>query len=369
MPFSEPGYDQLIKKVDLCATGDISRVADVENIIITVGTPLNGHIETDLSQVKRVVASLIPYLKKGQNIILRSTVAPNTTKFVRNYLEQRTPFKVGEDIFLSFSPERLVEGRAMLELHELPQVIGAEDEQSRFKAAIVFSKLTKELLFTDYISAELVKLFNNISRYVHFAMANQFTIIAESYKANIHEIIHMTNHKYPRGIIPSPGFTAGTCLRKDFGMINESIPYTDLLLSAWKVNEYLPKFLVEGLNKRMELLNRKVAVLGYTFKKDVDDVRDSLVPKLVRYIERETPREIRINEPNLGERIDDFYPNVSLEEALADADAVFLANNHGVYKEKMPEILSLVKKGAWIVDIWNISGLNGIFCQKKLNKK
>jgi UDP-N-acetyl-D-mannosaminuronic acid dehydrogenase len=182
------------------------------------------------------------------------------------------------------------------------------------KAEEIFKRLTGDIMHTTFVSAELVKLFNNISRYIHFAVSNQFSIIADNFGQNIYEIIEMANYKYPRGIIAKPGFTAGTCLRKDFGMINETIPYTDLLLSAWKINEFMPKFMVDNLQKRVAIYNKNVAVLGYSFKNDTDDTRDSLTPKLIRYIKREMPLEVRIHDPYLPKEIDCRYKNYSLDD-------------------------------------------------------
>lgn len=367
-PFHEPGYPELIKRVDLFCTSDTSAVADCENIIITVGTPLLSHIETDLSQVTRVISSIVPYISRGHNIILRSTLAPKTTRYVKNMLEQKTGFKIGSEIFLSFCPERLAEGKAMKELRDLPQIIGSEDSLSGQKAEKIFEKVAVEVIHTDFISAELVKLFNNISRYVHFSVANQLAYIADNFGANIYDIIHMTNHKYPRGVIPQPGMTAGTCLRKDFGMINETIPYTDLLLSAWKVNEFTPKFLVDNMKRRTPILNKKIAVLGYTFKNDVDDTRDSLIPKLIRYIERENPASVKVHEPNIEGKLDLIYDNFSLEDALEDAEIIFFAINHSEFKNNIGRIFDLSSKEAWFSDIWNIGGAGSLFYQNPKSK-
>lgn len=368
-PFFEPGYAELIKKVDFHCTADASAVNDCENIVITVGTPILSHIETDLSQVLRVINSIVLYIKCGHNIILRSTIAPKTTTFIKNYLEQKTGLKVGRDIFLSYCPERLAEGSAMKELKELPQIIGSEDNISAEKAESIFCRIADEVIHTNYISAELVKLFNNISRYVHFSLANQLAYIADDFDANIYELIYMTNYKYPRGVIPQPGMTAGTCLRKDFGMINETIPYTDLLLSAWKVNEYTPKFLVENIKKRTKILNKNVAVLGYTFKKDTDDTRDSLIPKLIRYIERENPSIIKIHEPNIKGNLDLIYTNYSLNEAIENADIIFFAINHTVFKDSLNEILARCNCSSWFCDIWNIANNGKIFYKNPKGNK
>ena len=131
-------------------------------------------------------------------------------------------------------------------------------------------------------------------------------LISDDLGGNIFEARRLANYNFPRCDLPSPGLTAGTCLRKDFGMLNEWSPYPDILISAWKMNEFTPVMLVKQMGKRINLLNKIVAVLGYTFKRDTDDIRDSLVPKLYRYIKRCSPSEILVSDHNLsGEYIED----------------------------------------------------------------
>jgi UDP-N-acetyl-D-mannosaminuronic acid dehydrogenase len=232
----------------------------------------------------------------------------------------------------------------------------------------LFGRLTNDLLHSDFLTAELVKLFNNITRYVHFALANHLALVADTLGANIFDIQRLTNYKYPRHGVASPGFTAGTCLRKDFGMINEWTPYPDLLLSAWKMNEYMPMFVVQHLKQRAPLFERKVAVLGYTFKADCDDVRDSLTPKLLRYIERELPTEIRVSDHHLADPIvDPAYGsarNWSARAAVEDADCVFLATNHTGYRDVLHE-LSARRPDTWIADLWNVAGIGKVFYQAR----
>jgi UDP-N-acetyl-D-mannosaminuronic acid dehydrogenase len=363
MPFREPGFEKLIKEVDFKIVEDFSVVKKSANIIITVGTPILQHIETDLSQIINVIDGIMPYLQKDANIILRSTVAPKTTSFIKNYIENKSDFRIGETLFLSFCPERIAEGKAYEELTSLPQIIGAEDEQSFQRANKIFSRLGGDILRTSYTSAELAKLYTNINRYITFAIANQFSLIADYFHEDIYSILRLVNYKYPRGGVCSPGFTAGTCLRKDFGMINETIPYTDILLSSWKINEYMPKFLVEGLLKRTSLRRKIVAVLGYTFKKDSDDTRDSLIPKLIRYLEREVPKEIRVHEPYL-EKIDRKYKNFTLDEAISGADIVYLGIDHSVFIDKKDFIFNSVHEDCYFIDLWNIMGTDKIFFKK-----
>ncbi|MCL2156512.1 MAG: nucleotide sugar dehydrogenase [Methanobrevibacter sp.] len=363
MPFNEAHFDEIIKDVDFNVACDFENLAETKNIIITVGTPLLSHIETDLSQLNSVLEELTGKIVPSHNIILRSTVAPKTTEYVKKFLEKKTDYVIGKDIFLSFCPERIAEGKAYTELQELPQIIGAEDEESFRLANNIFSRLTKKTFKTNFLSAELVKLFNNISRYANFAISNHFAIVADDFGQNIYDILEMANSDYPRGNISTPGFTAGTCLRKDFGMISENIPYSDIFLSSWKVNESIPKFLVENLNKRCEISNKNVAVLGYTFKQDADDTRDSLVPKLIRYLEREVPSKIMVSEPFL-EYIDDKYKNYPLINAVKKADIIYISTNHSEFIEKRDKILKNAKVDCYFVDLWNVLGKNKIFFRK-----
>jgi len=364
MPFHEPGFDELVASGDFQVHLDPSVAADSEVIVITVGTPLHNHIETDLSQVQRVLTEITPHLRTGQLVCLRSTIAPGTTLFVRRWIERNTDHRIGETLGLAFCPERIAEGKAREELRTLPQIVGTEDELSEAKATELFGKLTSEILTTDYISAELVKLFNNIARYVHFALANQFAMTADTFDANVHEIRRLANHNYPRSYIAAPGLTAGSCLRKDFGMLNEWNAYPDLLLSAWKMNEFIPTFLVQHLLQRSELHDRKVAILGYTFKMDTDDTRDSLAPKLYRYIERELPIEIRVSDHHLPDPIPDAgngpLRNYTAEQAVDNVDCVFVATNHSGYDEVLRR-LALDRPDTWVIDLWNVGGSDMIF--------
>lgn len=365
MPFCEPGYEALIAQRSLQVHETMAPVAESGAVVITVGTPLHTHIETDLRQIRSVLEGLAPWLRPGQLICLRSTVAPGTTRFAARFLERASGLKIGEDLGLAFCPERIAEGKAYEELRSLAQIIGAEDALSSERASALFSVLSPQIFTCDWVSAELVKLFNNIARYVHFALANQFALIADTFDANIYEIRELANYRYPRAQIAAPGFTAGTCLRKDFGMINEWSPYPDMLLSAWKMNEFIPAFLVRHLMRRAEIHGRRVAVLGYTFKKDTDDTRDSLAPKLCRYIERELPEEIRISDHHLPVQIvedGEAHRNWPIEEALRGAEVIFVATNHTGYDRAL-RAAAASGGAAWVADIWNVTGINKVFYQ------
>ena len=174
----------------------------------------------------------------------------------------------------------------------------------------------------------------------------------EQYGANVFEVIELINHDYPRGGIAAPGLTAGICLRKDFTFSEERSSAPGMLLAVSRVHETVPLFLVEGLKRRLggSLRDRKIAVLGLTFKRDSDDTRDSLSYKLLRLLERELA---------VVARHDPYVPAESepLDTALGGADAVVIATNHSAYDDVFPH----VPKSALLVDPWNVTGCAQLF--------
>ena len=359
-PFKEPGFQELIKDLEFEITADESTLGKCENIIITVGTPIYPHLEINLEGISRVIQNILMYSKKGQNIILRSTVAIGTTEFVRDIIETRKNWKLGRDFYISFCPERILEGNALRELYSLPQIVGVEDDMSFKKAKDIFSRISPEVIRTTFRGAELIKLFNNTSRYVYFAVVNYFYIVSELFGEDVLELLEKANKGYPRKILYSPGFTAGPCLRKDFAMISENFPNVDILTSAWKVNEAYPVALVRGIDKREGIKGKVVAILGLTFKKDSDDMRDSLIPKFIRYILRKAPKEIKINDPNLeiGYELNTglmILKNRPLEEILkGKIDIIVFAIPHTEYEQGYYNIIKRLPVDALVCDPWDI---------------
>jgi UDP-N-acetyl-D-mannosaminuronic acid dehydrogenase len=298
-----------------------------------------------------VVDDLLPLLREGQTLILRSTVAPGTTEWLAGYLEQRRGFTVGEDFYVAHVPERIAANRFVEEIETLPTIIGGCGAGSGQKAADLFEIFGAEIRQTSPVEAELAKIWTNIYRYVTFAIPNLLMMESEQYGANVFEVIDLINRDYPRGGIAAPGLTAGTCLRKDFAFSEERSSAPGMLLAVSRVHESMPRFIVDGLRRRLgSLRDRKVAVLGLTFKRDSDDRRDSLADKLIRLLERELAHVSR-HDPHVP---DESEP---LESALAGADAVVIAMNHSVFERLLPELPSTTL----LVDPWNITGAGRVF--------
>jgi UDP-N-acetyl-D-mannosaminuronic acid dehydrogenase len=356
MPFSETGTQDLLERVlpqgGLELTRLVQDAARADHIVLTLHTPSHVHIEIDISHLRGVIDDLLPVLREGHSLIMRSTVAPGTTEWVAGYIEQRRGFQVGEDLFVSHVPERIAENHFLEEIATLPCIIGGVGENSGAKAAELFETFGTEIVQTTPVQAELAKIWTNILRYSQFALPNLLMMECEQYGANVFDVIDLINHDYPRGGMAAPGLTAGACLRKDFTFSEERSSAPGMLLAVSRVHETVPLFLVKGLKARLggSLRDLKVAVLGLSFKRDSDDVRDSLSYKLVRMLERELANVAR-HDPHVPQ---DSEP---LDAALEGADAVVIATNHAAFEgvlERLPE-------GTLLVDPWNITGSGAVF--------
>jgi UDP-N-acetyl-D-mannosaminuronic acid dehydrogenase len=356
MPFEETGTQELLERVlasdRLTVTREVQRAAEADHIVLTLGTPALAHIEIDIADIRSVIDDLLPLLREGQSLILRSTVAPRTTDWVAGYVEQRRGFTVGDDFFVSHVPERIAVNHFLEEMESLPTIVGGVGLGSGAKAAELFERFGTSIEQTTPVHAELAKIWTNILRYTNFALPNLLMMNCEQYDANVFEVIDLINRDYPRGGIAQPGLTAGTCLRKDFAFSEERSSAPGMLLAVSRVHESMPLFLVEGLKRRLggSLRDCKVAVLGLTFKRDSDDLRDSLSAKVIRLLERELAHVSR-HDPHVPDQSE------PLETALDGANAVLIATNHSAFEQLLPRLAG----HALIVDPWNVTGSGQVF--------
>jgi UDP-N-acetyl-D-mannosaminuronic acid dehydrogenase len=379
MPFQETGGQELLDRVSAAsmagvsagsarpdarpATGRLSlseRVADAahaRHIVLTLGTPSFSHIEIDMRDIRSVLDDLLGVLAPGHSLILRSTVAPGTTEFVAGYVAKHRGFQIGEEVFVAHAPERIAAGRFLEEIDTLPCIVGGVGARSGEVVGELFGVFDAPIVQTTPVQAELAKIWANILRYASFALPNLLMMDCERYAANVFEVIDLINRDYPRGGIAQPGFTAGTCLRKDFAFSEERSAAPGMLLAVSRVNESVPLFLLEGARRRLgTLANRKVAVLGLAFKADTDDERDSLSHKLIRLLERELA-DVAVHDPHVA------TPTVPFDEAVDGAEVVFVASNHSELRD--PETLAAIARQAaedcLVVDPWNCWGAAQVF--------
>lgn len=356
LPFMEEGAQALLNKYinnKFFVSGDFTNISKAKVIILTLGTPVDENMNPSLVQIDRVLAVATPYFKKGQMLILRSTVSPGTTDYVRSYLEQ-IGFNIGKDFYLAFCPERIAEGKSLTELAQIPQIVGGAEKVSTLKAAEFFKNLDIEVNIADAISAELAKLFTNMYRYINFAISNEFMILAGNYHRDIYKIVELVNKNYKRGGLALPGLTGGPCLFKDGFFLISDVPFADLISTSWKINESIPLFLINKIRQRIKLKDKKAVILGLAFKAEIDDIRESLAFKVKKALERERSK-VLLHDPYVP-----GYQN-DLEQTLQGADLIFLATNHKFYKQiPISKVRKLVSKNCVICDVWNIFKTNKI---------
>ncbi|HET6817932.1 MAG TPA: nucleotide sugar dehydrogenase [Mycobacteriales bacterium] len=342
MPFREDGADEkLVAVVNsglLRATTDEAAVSTAENVVIVVGTPVDEYLNPDPHAIPRAIRETAGSLVDGQLLVLRSTVYPGATALV-----ERLVAELAVKLDVAFCPERIAEGHALKELVTLPQVVAARSERGRNRAAALFSRLTEQIVFLEPEEAELAKLFTNTWRYIKFATANQFFMIANDSGLDFEKIRSALGHDYPRAAdLPGAGFAAGPCLFKDTMQL---AAYTNnnfaLGHAAMLVNEGLPAYIVSRIEQRYALQHMTVAILGMAFKAESDDIRSSLSYKLRRLL---TVRARRVlcsdpyvrNDPRL----------VPLDDAVAAADLIIVATPHKQYAGLKPTVP--------VVDVWNV---------------
>lgn len=285
--FYEPGLNTLLANhidKNLFVVDKFDESQKINVFIITVGTPLFGEKkQPNLDYIRSAMEQLRGIYTGEQLIILRSTISVGTTaNVVLPFLSQLCG-KKQEDLHVAFCPERTIEGKAVRELQELPQIIGANNRRSLVLAENFFREITPTIIKVDSLeAAELIKLFNNTYRDTHFAIGNVFNEIAQSFGINGVKLIRAANVGYDRSHIPVPGFVGGPCLEKDPYILTDNMKDSDgkqFVINARKYNESLEDRIVSWTLKICERykLPKKICVSGLAFKgtPDTSDLRGS----------------------------------------------------------------------------------------------
>jgi UDP-N-acetyl-D-mannosaminuronic acid dehydrogenase len=341
MPFHEAGAQALLR--ELLPTGRLTFSADAETVgrtdvvVIVIGTPVDEFLGPSMTIFERVVGQIAPHLRRDVLVILRSTVYPGTTAYVGQHLAAR-----GCTVDVACCPERIAEGHALEELSSLPQVVGADEARAGDRAEALFRNLAHQIVRTTSREAELAKLFTNTWRYMKFAVANQFLMIADQAGVDYTNVLRAVRDDYPRAAdLPGPGFAAGPCLFKDTMQLAAfTTDHFPLGQAAMQVNEGLPAFVVSRLTQRYgSLAGRRIGILGMAFKAESDDGRASLSYKL---------RKLLLWAGATVACSDPYVPDdrlVPLEQVVSDSEILILGAPHRAY-------LGLTLGGRDVVDVW-----------------
>jgi len=345
MPFLENGAERLLR--ELLPTGRLELSADAAilsrtaNVIVVIGTPIDEFLNPSMTMFERTVDQLAPHLRAGVLIILRSTVYPGTTEHVLDLLERR-----GAHADVAFCPERIAEGHALEELESLPQIIGADSDRAGERAAALFGRLARHTIRTTSREAELAKLFTNTWRYMKFAVANQFFMIAHQAGVDYTNVLRAVREDYPRAAdLPGPGFAAGPCLFKDAMQLAAFTPdHFPMGQAAMQINEGLPAYIVSALERQYDSLRgRTVGILGMAFKAESDDTRASLSFKLRKLLSWAGATVLCTDPFVVDPRLTD------VETVLAESELIILGVPHRAYR-------GLAIGGRDVVDIWGAIG-------------
>lgn len=328
---------QSLKKKNIIATNDLSSIRSSKFIIICIGTPIKKNLKPEIKNFLKFFRKLKNYLSRDQIIIIRSSVFPGICNKVYEILKSKNSN-------ISYCPERIVQGKSLIELPKLPQIVSAFNKKAENQSAILFKNITRKIIFSSILEAELIKLFSNAYRYINFSITNDFYKICKSFNINYENLRKKMIDGYERNTaIPKAGFSAGPCLLKDtMQLASFTKTKFDLGYAAMKINQKLPIFLIKELEKKVNLKKEIIGIMGLSFKADVDDIRDSLSIELINYLKKR----------NLNFLYNDPYykdpDNSDLKHLIKKSSIIIIATPHKVYKKvKIPR-----KKK--IVDIWNI---------------
>ena len=345
MPFLETGADQLLREIlptgRLVFSSDGSMIGRTDQLIVVIGTPVDEFLGPSMTIFGQAVAQIAPHLRDGALVILRSTVYPGTTGYVRQHL-----IDAGCAVDVAFCPERIAEGHALEELHSLPQIIGADDDVAADRATTLFRHLVDKTVRTTTKEAELAKLFTNTWRYMKFAVANQFFMIADQAGVDYTNVLRAIREDYPRARdLPGPGFAAGPCLFKDAMQLAAfTSDHFPMGQAAMQVNEGLPAYIVSALERRYGGLQGKtVGILGMAFKAESDDTRASLSYKLRKLLAWAGARVVATDPYVQDERL------TTLDCVLQESDILILGAPHEAYRQ-------LDIGGKDVVDVWGALG-------------
>jgi UDP-N-acetyl-D-mannosaminuronic acid dehydrogenase len=342
MPFIEYDSEPILRKVlddgTLSITLEGKDVSKARFVIIAIGTPVDEYLNPKTRQFIDFFKNLKQHLGTGQTIIVRSTVYPHTCQQMMKVLGGGNGWRI------AYCPERIIQGYAIRELQTLPQIVAGMSQDAEDDAAELFAKISPKIIRLNMGEAEMVKLYSNAWRYIQFAVANQFYMMANNFGVDYDTIRSAMRDGYERAIaLPGAGFAAGPCLLKDTMQL-AAFSQNNFMLghAAMMINEGLPNYIVENLRRKHDLSKKKIGILGMAFKADIDDNRDALSYKLGKIL-RFHGAEVYYS--------DEFVKDptfVTKERLIKECDIVIVGVPHTAYRNLT------IPKNVEVVDLWNV---------------
>ncbi len=353
----EPGLRTLVQAALRSGNLMVSQQPQpADAFIIAVPTPFYENKRADMRAVQSASEAIVPYLRKGNLVILESTSPPLTTVNLVAPILEKSGLKAGQDFFLAYSPERVLPGQILRELIENARIIGGINPESAQAGRDLYSIFVRgEIILTDATTAEMVKLMENTYRDVNIAIANEFSRLADRFGVDVWEAIRLAN-RHPRVNILSPGpGVGGHCISVDPWFLVEAAPdLTPLIRTARRVNDDQPRFVVQLVQRILgDLSGRNIAALGLAYKPNVDDLRESPAIEVVHLL-ISAGADVRAYEPYKTDYASNGIASTdSLQAAVESAELIILLVAHDQFKTLAPQRIAELTKARVVLDAVN----------------
>ncbi len=348
--------ERLNKAIDSGALTASTKPIKADVFIIAVPSPIKADKTADLEYVRKATASTVPFLEKGNLVILESTVPPRTVEDVMMPELIKSNLEIGRELFVSHSPERVIPGKVFQELVSNDRIIGGINEESARQTTELYKSFVEgEMHETDATTAELVKVMENTYRDVNIAFANELAKISQNIGVNVWEAIKLANF-HPRVNIhfPGPG-VGGHCIAVDPWFLVELDPeQAKIIHLARQTNDGMPSYTAQmtaDILNAKGIKDPKIAVLGLAFKGNIDDMRES---PSVEVVEQMCDRQMNLMAFDPHIKVNNLPEQTQkLDEALSGASAILILTDHQAFKNIDPEDIKAQMKNHIIIDTKN----------------
>ena len=365
---NEPGIKQIVKEAILLKKLVVSNKPEPsDTFIICVPTPLRNK-SANLDYVKSAAKSIVPYLSKGNLVILESTVSPTTTMEILIPLLEKSNFKAGEELYIAHCPERVIPGNIIKEIVQNDRIIGGINRTSAKMAQNLYKSFVKgDIFLTDLTTAEMIKLMENTYRDVNIALANEFASLCEGFDINVWEAIEFAN-KHPRVNIHQPGpGVGGHCIPIDPWFIVQAAPNgLGLIELSRNINNNMAQHVVKSIEGLIGNLNTNtVTIFGAAYKGNVEDTRETPTERIIEIL-ISNGCNVKVHDP----LVRTFKYNLtSMNESVTDSNCIVVLTDHDKFKNidrKAIEKISSLMHSKNILDtrncinhnIWKNAGFN-----------
>ena len=340
----EPDLAALVKKHGgkrLTATTDYGACKTADAVLVAVETPIDDDTkDPDYRALRSVLRSLGPNLKKGALVSIESTIAPGTMLgLVKPLLERSSGMRTPRDFLLAHVPERLTAGKLLHNLANVERVLGGNDRRARRKALRLYARIvTAPIHATDLLTAEIVKTAENTYWDVQLALANEFALVAEDYGVDAFEVRRLVNTTPQRDLLYPGAGVGGHCIPKDPWLLLHGLRSfrPSLIPAAREVNEFMPERMATLTQDALQeagrrLAGARVAILGFAYKENTDDARNSPAIPLIRILRRRGA-DVRIHDPFVKKQRG-FAVARKLPDVLKGADVAVVVTAHDAYRK------------------------------------